>query len=236
MNSTIADESEFALDVLGTRITAERERRGLSVEELAHRCGVSRSMLYEVERGRKAPTVLVLVRTATGLGASVARLVGEERDDQVVLLRRDEQVVVRDASGWERRILSPALPGMEFEFMRTTIGPHVDAGVFDPHAPGSREYVAVESGELALTIDQANHRLGSGDAIYYRGDCRHAFRNPLARAIVKTCGSVIFFLRRSVVGVLESGCAAEGYDHSSNGSSMSWPSRNAPSSAGSLPG
>lgn len=180
----IEDSTGLALEVLGTRIRAERERRGLSVEELASRCRVSRSMLYEIERGRKAPTVLVLDRIATGLGTSIARLVEEERDDRVVVLRRDEQAVARDPSGWERRILSPTLAGVEFEFMRTTLDPHVDAGVFDPHASGSREYVAIESGELELTLDGTVYRLRPGDAIYYDGDCRHGFRNPLARRCV----------------------------------------------------
>jgi len=126
----------------------------------------------------------VLDRIATGLGTSIARLVADERQDRVIRLPRDAQAVVRDPAGWERRILSPTLPGVEFEFMRTTLGPGVDAGVFDPHAAGSREYVAVESGELELTIDGRPHRLRAGDAIYYEGDCRHAFRNRLGRRCV----------------------------------------------------
>jgi transcriptional regulator with XRE-family HTH domain len=181
METTIEDAAEgtagLRLDVLGGRVRRERERRGLSLGALAERSGVSRSMLHEVERGHKAPTVLVLDRIATGLGTSIARLVSSERDDRIVRLPRDAQRVARDPSGWERRILSPVLPGVEFEFMRTTIGPGVDAGVFDPHPRGSREYVAVESGELLLTLDGERHRLGAGDAIYYAGDCRHGFAN-----------------------------------------------------------
>ncbi len=121
--------------------------------------------------------MLVLDRIATGLGTSIARLVSAERDDRVVLLPRQAQRVARDPSGWERRIVSPVLPSVEFEFMRTTIGAGVDAGVFDPHPPGSREYVAVEQGELQLTLDGERYRLGPGDAIYYAGDCRHGFAN-----------------------------------------------------------
>lgn len=182
--TTIADAPALALDMLGARIRAERERRGLSVDHLARRCRVSRSMLYAIEQGRKAPTVLVLDRIATGLGTSIARLVEAERNDRVIVLPFAEQALVRDQSGWERRILSPTVPGVEFEFMRTTLGPHVDAGVFDPHSPGSREYVAVELGELELVIDGTAYRLRSGDSIYYQGDCRHGFRNPLSRRCV----------------------------------------------------
>lgn len=178
------DQLGLSLAELGARVRGERERRGLSAEDLARRCRVSRSMLYEIERGRKAPTVLVLDRIATGLGTSIARLVGGERRGRVVRLARAEQAVVRDPGGWERRILSPSLPGVEFEFMRTTLGPGVDAGTFDPHPPGSREYVAVESGELELTVAGSSYILGTGDAIYYEGDCDHGFRNRLGRPCI----------------------------------------------------
>jgi len=86
--------------------------------------------------------------------------------------------VAVDPSGWERRILSPVLPGVEFEFMRTTINPGVDAGVFSPHAPGSLEWVAMEGGVLLLTINGTPYTLRSGDSIYYDGDCWHGFANP----------------------------------------------------------
>lgn len=163
---------------LGERIRAERTRRGKSLESLAAISGVSRSMLSAVETGAKVPTVLILDRIATALGTSISRLLDEEAAERVIVRRHDEQDVAIDPAGWERRILSPVLPGVEFEFMRTTIGPRVDAGAFSPHAPGSREYVAIEQGTLLLTIDGVPHTLEPGDSMYYAGDCVHAFANP----------------------------------------------------------
>jgi transcriptional regulator with XRE-family HTH domain len=162
---------------LGARIRAARRERNLSLGAVAGRGAVSRSMLSAVEHGRKVPTVLVLDRIATALDTSIARLLGDERSARVLVLRPADQDVVRDA-GWERRILSPVLPGIEFELMRTTIGPGVDAGIFAPHAPGSREYLAMERGTLQLTIDGAPYTLRAGDSVYYAGDCHHQFVNP----------------------------------------------------------
>ncbi len=166
------------LATLGQRVRFERLRRQLSLEALADRSGVSRSMLSAIERATKAPTVLVLDRIATGLDTSLARLLGQERQARVVLLRHVQQDVAVDPAGWERRILSPVLPGVEFEFMRTTLQASVDAGVFSPHAPGSREYLALERGELLLTLDGIPYQLADGDSIFYAGDCAHAFANP----------------------------------------------------------
>jgi transcriptional regulator with XRE-family HTH domain len=163
---------------LGDRIRDERARRKLSLEELARKARVSRSMLSAVERGEKAPSVLILDQIATGLGSSIARLLASEREGRVVMLRVGEQDRAVDPSGWERRILSPVLPNVEFEFMRTTLPPGVNAGAFLPHNPGSREYVAVERGTLRLTLDGDVYLLKKGDSIYYAGDCIHEFENP----------------------------------------------------------
>lgn len=170
--------SGLDLTELGERIRVERLRRHLSLEVLSLHSGVSSSMLSDIERGKKVPSILVLDSIATALGTSLARLLEEERQAKVIVLRHKEQEVVQDPSGWERRILSPVLPGVEFEFMRTTILPGVDAGTFLPHAAGSREYVAVEEGTLQLTLNDTVYLLQEGDSIYYAGGCQHAFANP----------------------------------------------------------
>ena len=162
---------------VGRGVRSQRERRGLTLEALGRLAQVSPSMLSAIERGKKVPTVLVLDRIATALDTTIGRVLGEQRDDRVIVIRRDEQHVASDASGWERRVLSPVLPGVEFEFMRTTLEPGVDAGAFAAHAPGSREYVAVAFGALRLTLDGTEHVLDAGDAIYYTGDCVHVFAN-----------------------------------------------------------
>jgi len=181
MHATLTFSNGLRLDALGERIRDERRSRGLSLGELSDQAKVSRSMLSAVERGEKIPSVLTLDQIATGLGTSIARLLGQERAGRVIFLRRDDQDVARDPSGWERRVLSPVLEGVEFEFMRTTIGAGVNAGVFLPHNPGSREYVAVERGTLKLTLDGAAYLLRRGDSIYYAGDCLHEFENPHSR-------------------------------------------------------
>jgi quercetin dioxygenase-like cupin family protein len=135
-------------------------------------------MISAIERGAKAPTVVVLHRIATGLDTSLSRLVEEETSARVIVLRRSRQKVVRAAAGWDRRILSPVLPGVEFELMRITVGPLVSGPIFLPHAHGSREYVAVEKGTLLFTLDGEPHTLKAGDSIYFDGDCMHGFRNP----------------------------------------------------------
>lgn len=135
-------------------------------------------MISEVERGRRVPTVVVLDRIATGLGTSIARLIRDDAEPDTQVLRKAAQDVLVDESGWQRRILSPVLPGVEFEFMRTVLGPQVDAGTFLPHDKDSREYVAVERGRLELALDGELTVLEAGDSVYFPGSCHHGFANP----------------------------------------------------------
>lgn len=165
------------LQALGERLRKERTSRFLTLDDLAQATGVSRSMIAAIETGGKAPTIVVLHRVASGLGLRMSDLMGESGPERVVVLRHAEQPVVTDPSGWERRNLAPAIAGLPFEFMRTTIPPGVDCGIFPPHKHGSREHVAVNEGRLTLTIAGTTYELEAGDAISYAGDCDHQFRN-----------------------------------------------------------
>lgn len=165
------------IPALGRRIRTLRQQRSLSLEALAARSGVSVSMLSTVERGRKVPSILVLSQIATALDTSIGRLVDDERAPRVVVVRAAEQRVIRNTQGVERRSLSPVLPGVEFELLRMTVAPGTDLGRFPPHRPGSREYLAVESGTLTLSLDGTEYVLRAGDSIYHDGDCEHAYRN-----------------------------------------------------------
>ena len=51
-------------------------------------------------------------------------------------------------------ILSPVVPGVNFEWIRTTLPLGCDAGRYPAYAAGSHEYVVVESGSLRLTISK----------------------------------------------------------------------------------
>ena len=168
-----------ALDMtaIGRRVRALRQQRQLSLEALAERSGVSVSMLSTVERGQKVPSILVMGQIATALDTSIGRLVGEEAVPRVIMMRAADQRVMKDRAGIERRGLSPVLPGIEFELIRMTLPPGVNAGTFPPHRAGSREYLVVETGTLTLTLDGNEYRLDAGDSIYHDGDCQHAYRN-----------------------------------------------------------
>jgi ribosome-binding protein aMBF1 (putative translation factor) len=59
---------------LGKRVRALRLDRGWTQEELAHRSGLNRSYMSEVERGRSDVSLSTLQKIARPLGISLAEL------------------------------------------------------------------------------------------------------------------------------------------------------------------
>jgi transcriptional regulator with XRE-family HTH domain len=164
------------LGELGARIQTLRRDRGLTLQELAEAGAVSASMLSSVERGRKAPTIVVLARIADGLGVPLDGLIVGD-GSRVIVRRAGQQDVIDEPAGWRREILTPVIPGVNFEWIRTTLPPGVDPGPFPADAAGSHEFVVVEAGTLQLTIGSEDFALHAGDSVYFPADTTHRYAN-----------------------------------------------------------
>src|ERR1043165_7948867 len=64
---------------VGDTLAALRTAQDLSLEELARKSGVSKSMLSQIERNQANPTVALVWRLANALGVSMAELLDRER-------------------------------------------------------------------------------------------------------------------------------------------------------------
>ncbi|MPY56441.1 helix-turn-helix domain-containing protein [Streptomyces spongiae] len=164
--------------VLGRHIQGLRHGRGLTLQHLADAADVSVSMLSSVERGQKAPTITVLARIAEGLGVPLPELVAQSAQSRAIVRRAADQDTVDEPGGWHRTVLSPVVPGVNFEWIRTTLPPGCDAGTFPAYAPGSHEFIAVQSGTLRLTLGDEILDLGEGDSAYFAADVTHGYANP----------------------------------------------------------
>jgi transcriptional regulator with XRE-family HTH domain len=162
---------------LGGRIQRLRAERGLTLQDLAGTAQVSVSMLSSVERGQKAPTIVTLARIAQGLTVPLADLVTAADETRIIVRRAADQDVADEPGGWRRTVLSPVVPGVNFELIRTTLPAGCDAGQFPAYAPGSHEYVAVEAGRLRLTISDQTLELDAGDSVYFAADTVHGYAN-----------------------------------------------------------
>jgi transcriptional regulator with XRE-family HTH domain len=163
---------------LGDRVRELRRGRGLTLEELAERSGVSRAMISKVERGEKNPTLVVAAKVAEGLEITLAELLGTEERRKIIVVPRERRMVMRDPeTGFERQLLSPSLGRRAVEFIRNIVPRESTSGEFPPHRTGVEEYVVVEKGRLRAIIGGEEYLLEEGDALYFEADVSHRFDN-----------------------------------------------------------
>ena len=168
---------------LAARLHRLRADRALTLDGLAERTGVSRSMISLVERGESSPTAAVLDRLAAGLGVTIASLFAEEpRADASPVARRGDQASWRDpATGYERRNLSPPGFPSPIELVEVVLpgGARVAYDTPTPRAAGVSQQLWVLDGRVEVGVGGDTHRLDVGDCLAMRVDGPITFRNPL---------------------------------------------------------
>jgi len=159
---------------LAENIRQLREARSLTQEQASQLSGVPRPTWATLESGSSNPTLAVLVKVASALQVSIEELIGPPR--QVGRIYRKEELHARQRTGVHvRRLLPEKLAGLEIERMEIPPGGHL-RGV--PHTPGTREYLTCERGSVILSAGGETFELGPGDVVVFRGDQKHAYRNP----------------------------------------------------------
>jgi transcriptional regulator with XRE-family HTH domain len=172
--------SEVVITAVGPRVRALREAGGLSLRDLAERCGVSAPMLSQVERGETSPTLQIAARIASGLDLRLSQLLRLDEDGAVSIVRAGaRRTGGRGPHTYE--VLTPPLPGQRAEVSVHTLAPGAATGrPGDPpmHEPGARETAVVQRGTVGLHVDGQRHELHEGDAVTFDADLPHHFDNP----------------------------------------------------------
>lgn len=163
---------------VGQAVRARRRAAGLSLEDLAERSGVSATMLSEVERGRKNPTVKLAWQVARALGCSLSDLIEDDAPAGPAILRAAERrSLVDPESGVERHGWSGEMRrrGLELASYRLPAG--ASSGEMAPNRGGVHEWVGVTRGELELVLAGVAHRLATGDSASYAPQVAVEYRN-----------------------------------------------------------
>ncbi len=174
-------DSRNPLDArIARRVRELRAGAGLSLEALATRSGVSRSMLSLIERGESSATAVVLEKVASGLGVMLASLFEDPAAPPTPVSRRAEQGLWRDpGSGYVRRNVSPpAYPSpIQLVDVEFPAGARVayDSG---PREPRVHQQIWVLAGTIEVTVGTDTHLLKTGDCLAHELDRPIAYCNP----------------------------------------------------------
>jgi transcriptional regulator with XRE-family HTH domain len=167
---------------IAERVRGLRGAQGLSLDALASKSGVSRSMISLIERGESSPTAVVLEKLATGLGVTLASLFDAPaaRAPAGPVARREDQPQWQDpASGYRRRNVSP--PGVPQPMQIVEVHFPPGGRVAFENAVGDRrvyQQVWVLEGAIDVALGEECHRLREGDCLAMQLDRPTMFHNP----------------------------------------------------------
>ena len=172
---------------LGRRLRELRKQRELTLEGLASRVGVSRSLISAIELGRSSPSLTTLRKIAGALDAPMAALfttaeeAGADADGMVVRAAERKRLSA-PGSSVHYELLTPDAD-RQVEFLWAEVG----AGSGAPQeetlhvAHTGEENVLVLEGDVVVTVDGTEHELRRGDSISFDCSLPHRLDNRSAR-------------------------------------------------------
>lgn len=158
----------------GAAIRAIREKRQLSMREVATRAGISQPFLSQIERGQSMPSMITVYRLAQTLDVTPGELLPTSTESKVTVVRGDEGRLLpvadrADAALGRVLVFNPdeKLQIIEYKIERDQyIGEWFQS-------PGLLA-VYVVSGLLDIEIEGAgDYRIGTGDLISHPAPLRH---------------------------------------------------------------
>jgi transcriptional regulator with XRE-family HTH domain len=162
-----------------------RQKRGLTLESLARRAGVTKGYLSQVENFRTTSSISTLYRIAEALGVRPAELLAPNTETKAyVVTRNGEGIAV------EREY-----PESGFRYRALAL--EKSAKLMDPFLleipPGSRrknvktdgdEFCHVQEGEIEFFLGKERITLRAGDSLYFDGQVPHHPENRKGRKAV----------------------------------------------------
>ncbi len=184
ITSIVLEQTTDVTERIAERVRELRAAHGWSLDALANKCGVSRSMISLVERGEASPTAVVLDKLATALGVVLAALfdspafTAAKRIDPVA--RHKDQLLWQDPdSGYRRRNVSPVGVSQPMHIVEV----HFPARARVAFETSTRDacvhqQVWVLDGAITVTVGTDRHQLHEGDCLAMQLDQPTMFHNP----------------------------------------------------------
>ena len=168
------------VEAVGARLRELRMQRGLSLQQLADRSGVSAAAIHKIERNGMVPTITTLLKLAEAFDRPVGYFVDEVANEEgpVVFTPADQRpIAVSSRRGVDVRTISGSSARFVLGGTVTTVAPGADSGPAASQGYGE-ELVLVLEGALRFDVEGREYCLRAGDALHLRSDRAHRWENP----------------------------------------------------------
>jgi transcriptional regulator with XRE-family HTH domain len=164
----------------GEKIRRIRERRSLTLREVAGRAGVSESLVSQIERNKASPAIDTLLALADALDMDLDYLFADYRRERPARITRkgERSTFAKPGVLYEKLAqMEGSVPGQDgIEAYSITLRPGARTG--------SREYGhkgwelgIVISGRAELLAGRETYMLKPGDSVSFRSDAPHILAN-----------------------------------------------------------
>lgn len=169
---------------IGPRLRELRLQQSLSLQQLAERAGVSAAAIHKIERNGMVPTITTLLKLADAFDRPVGYFVDEEAEGAgpVAFTPAPERgAAYSPYAGVEARSISGSYARFFLDGDVTTVEAGAGSGDGALQRQGE-ELVFLLDGALEFEVDGRPYSLGAGDALHFRTDRPHRWRNAGAGA------------------------------------------------------
>ena len=161
---------------IGKKIKRLRLQRGLTQEELADRCELSKGFISLVERDLTSPSIATLTDILESLGTDLKTFFSETGQEKLVF-GEDDLFVKEDAEGIRGSIrwLVPSAQKNQMEPIMVELGPGGETAEDDPHE--GEEFGYVLAGTLKIVLGDRTERVKRDESFYFRPTAPHKLVN-----------------------------------------------------------
>lgn len=159
--------------LLGEKIKMRRVQHGLTQEELANRCELSKGFISQIERDLTSPSIATLVDILECLGTNLKDFFSDETEEKIVFTSEDYFVkeVEKHSTTW--LVPSAQKNSMEPILVHLSGGEKLEED--DPHE--GEEFGYVLSGKIFVVCGSTKKKCKKGDSFYFNSSHPHYIEN-----------------------------------------------------------
>lgn len=175
---------------LGARIRLTRTQKGITLQELSDRSGLSKGFICQLENDKASPSLQALEKLAGGLGVPIAYLFLTATDKIHVVREGERQEFRLGPEGHLVQMLSAK--GRALKMMLISMPPGMGSGG-EHHMHEGEECHLVLEGTVRYTQGDETVALNPGDSLHWNGFMPHRVENAgtgMARILVVTSGTM----------------------------------------------
>ena len=157
---------------IGNKLKELRIQKGLTQEELASRCELSKGFISQLERDLTSPSIATLMDILQCLGTDLQEFFSENpQEEQIVFHETDYFEKIDDELGNKIEWIIPNAQKNILEPIRLTLEPGGSTYPDNPHE--GEEFGYVLAGSIIITLGKKTIRAKKGETFYFTSNTTH---------------------------------------------------------------